>query len=127
VANRSRQAARCSGLAVNTAPDYRKTGADTPRGLGAADRDEKVVIVNEKTAAHFWPHENTIGKRVSLGPQGSGELEVVGVVTNVRSESLREDAPATYLDVPNESAAAHDSACVRSDGPGDRRSDRRNS
>jgi putative ABC transport system permease protein len=84
-------------ISVNSVgPDYFRT-LETPLIAGRAftDRDEKVVIVNEKTAAHFWPHENPLGKRVSLGRQSSGEYEVVGVVKNVRSESLREDAPAT--------------------------------
>ncbi len=84
-------------ISVNSVgPDYFRTlGTPLTTGRAFTDRDEKVVIVNEKTAAHFWPHENPIGKRMSLGPKTSGEVEVVGVVKNVRSESLREEAPAT--------------------------------
>ena len=56
----------------------------------------KVAIVNEKTARHFWPHENPIGKHFTSGR--NEDWEIVGVVKDVKSESLREDPqPTVYL------------------------------
>jgi predicted permease len=55
-----------------------------------------VAIVNEKTARHFWPHENPIGKHFTSGR--NEDWEIVGVVKDVKSESLREDPqPTVYL------------------------------
>jgi predicted permease len=56
----------------------------------------KVAIVNEKTARHFWPHENPIGKHFTSGR--NEDWEILGVVKDVKSESLREDPqPTVYL------------------------------
>jgi predicted permease len=56
----------------------------------------RVAIINEKTARHFWPHENPIGKHFSTGRDE--DWEIVGVVKDVKSESLREDAePTVYI------------------------------
>ena len=62
-------------------------------------RTNKVAIVNERTAAHFWPHGNPIGKHATIGRRSNGDdCEIVGVVKDVKSESLREDAqPTVYL------------------------------
>src|SRR5205085_8066623 len=57
-------------------------------------RTNNVAIVNEKLAAHLWPHESPIGKHVLVGGRG-GDCEIVGVVKNVKSDSLREGAMAT--------------------------------
>jgi predicted permease len=61
-------------------------------------RANNVAIVNEKTAAHFWPRESAIGKHVILGRRGNDGCEIVGIVKDVKTESLREDPQATvYL------------------------------
>jgi len=58
----------------------------------------KVAIVNEKAAKHFWPHASPIGKHAVIGGRDRTECEIVGVVKDVKSESLREEAQATvYL------------------------------
>ncbi|HEY7499414.1 MAG TPA: ABC transporter permease [Vicinamibacterales bacterium] len=45
----------------------------------------KVVVINEKAAKAFWPNENPIGKRISVGQGGFGDgAEVIGVVADVR-------------------------------------------
>jgi predicted permease len=63
-----------------------------------------VMIVNERTAKHFWPHESAIGKHAFLGWSKDDKFdperdcEIVGVVKDVKSESLRKDAqPTVYL------------------------------
>src|SRR5947208_13158529 len=49
-----------------------------------------VVVISEKTARHFWPGENPIGKRLKPGSSGNRRpwLEIVGVVKDVRQMEL---------------------------------------
>jgi putative ABC transport system permease protein len=83
-------------------PQYFKT-LSTPLVAGRVFTEQdsgvnKVAIVNEKAARHFWPHESPIGKRAFIGGRDRNEYEIVGVVKDVKSESLREEARATvYL------------------------------
>ena len=108
-----------SDISVNSiGPDYFRV-LETPliAGRTFTDHDEKAAIVNEKTAAHFWPHENPIGKRVLLGRPSAYDYEVVGVVKNVRSESLRQDAPETVYIPFRGNQLAHMTLHVRVSGP----------
>ncbi len=53
----------------------------------------KVTILNESAARHHFGDADPIGRRVRLPKPGeSGEHEVIGVVADVRYESLREPA-----------------------------------
>ena len=74
-------------------PDYFKT-LHTPLVAGRlfTNQDIHAVIINEKTAGHFWPHQNPIGRHVRMG---AGDDEVVGIVTDAKYQSLRQDIPAT--------------------------------
>jgi putative ABC transport system permease protein len=62
-----------------------------------------VVVINEVMARRFWPDQNPIGRRLTLGSTiGADQAPrtVVGVVGNVRSAGLESDpGPAMY--VPN--------------------------
>jgi predicted permease len=83
-------------------PEYFKLlGTPLVAGRMFTEQDggaNKVAIVNEKTAAHFWPHESPIGKHAILGRQGNDDCEIVGIVKDVKSESLRDDPqPTVYL------------------------------
>jgi predicted permease len=73
-------------------PDYFSTlGTPLLAGRAFTDQDgraNKIAIVNEKTAALFWPHENPIGKRIA-------ECEVIGVVKDAKYQALRDDNPPT--------------------------------
>jgi putative ABC transport system permease protein len=51
------------------------------------DTSEKVMIVNEKMARQVWPNQNPIGQIAMV----NGERHVVGVVANVRHQSLEEE------------------------------------
>jgi putative ABC transport system permease protein len=68
------------------------------RGRMFDDRDKAggtlVTIINQRTAAKFWPGQNPIGKRFSKGG-GNRWLEVVGVIADVRSYGLERPAPYT--------------------------------
>jgi len=64
-----------------------------------------VVIINETAAKRFWPNENPLGKRITIGMTQELKLygkeisrEIVGVVGNVKHEQLKDDfAPEMYL------------------------------
>jgi predicted permease len=65
-----------------------------------------VAIINDEAARRFWPGESPIGKRVGVNYTGPGRRsdaaprlrEVVGVVGNIRHDSLdAPPAPAIYL------------------------------
>ena len=76
-------------------PGYFKTmgiqlvqGRDiTPQDRGEAAR---VTVISEKTARHFWPGENPIGKRLKPGGAASQSpwREVIGVVRDVRQNDF---------------------------------------
>lgn len=65
------------------------------RGFTDADNEHAapVVVVNERMAQQFWPHERAVGRFVTLGgPKHSGLLaQVIGVVKTGRYSSLGED------------------------------------
>ena len=62
----------------------------TARDTLAAPR---VVIVSEAFARRYWPGQSPLGKRVKYGPADSPSpwMEVVGVVGNIKYNSLRQD------------------------------------
>ena len=92
-------------IAVNwVGPEYFKTlRAPLVAGRMFTEQDgrgNKVAIVNEKTAAHYWPHESPIGKHAIMGGRDNygGDFEIVGVVKNLKSDSLREESqPTVYM------------------------------
>src|SRR5206468_9903332 len=56
-----------------------------------------VVIINDAAARRYWPVEDPIGRRVSLGAPDDWR-EIVGVVGDTRHEGLDADAdPAAFL------------------------------
>lgn len=65
------------------------------------------VIVNEATARTFWPAGNAVGQFLSTSYDARpiSRRQVVGIVRDVRSESLRSEAPAEvyvpYLEDPS--------------------------
>lgn len=79
------------------------------------DRDglgNNVAIVNEKAVALFWPNESPIGKHVRFG-RATTDFAVVGVVKDVKSESLRADAEATVYFPFRQSQRSHITLHVR--------------
>jgi putative ABC transport system permease protein len=68
------------------------------------DSTPLVFIVNEAFARKYWPGQNPIGKRASVGYNSDSLRTVVGVVGDVRRSTLdQEAAPAMYL--PHRQAA----------------------
>ena len=82
--------------------DYFQTmGIPLVRGRGFTDHDTEssgdVAIINEAAARRYWPNEDPIGQRISLGAEDEWR-EIVGVVGDTRHEGLDADAdPAAFL------------------------------
>src|SRR6185503_2446646 len=66
------------------------TGRDT-------DSTPNVVVINEAAARRYWPNEDPIGQRISLGATDDWR-QIVGIVGDTRDEGLdAETDPAGYL------------------------------
>ena len=77
--------------------DYFKTmGITLLRGRAFAETDragaQQVVVINETAAKRFWPDEDPVGKRLSIMGARGPYAEVVGVVKDIKTGSLEEDA-----------------------------------
>lgn len=87
-------------------PDYGATlGIPLLLGREIDIRDtpanQKIAVVNQSFARHFFHGENSIGRRFYFGeendPERSEELEIVGVVGDVKYEKVKnEPNPAAY-------------------------------
>jgi len=80
-------------------PDYFKV-MQIPllRGRVFTDRDNlrpdgtrDVAIINERLGERLWPNANPIGKRINCDDNGAGCAEIVGVVGDVKHNSLTDD------------------------------------
>jgi putative ABC transport system permease protein len=98
-------------------------------GRPFSDRDTdaapRVAIINEAMARRYWPGENPVGRRVALDFEtmrfhpdrppdidiASGMREIVGVVRDLRHESLQSQ-PAPEMYVPYEQRPADDMTLV---------------
>ena len=47
-----------------------------------------VVIVNQALARSYWPHDDAVGKRIRIGPEGAPWMMIVGVVGDVNHVGL---------------------------------------
>ncbi len=83
--------------------DVRETdGADAPR----------VIVVNETLARHIFPGEDAVGKHIAWdGPTQAEDLEIVGVVGDVRAFGLNEEVQATIY-LPNPQIQTPSSMCL---------------
>jgi putative ABC transport system permease protein len=82
--------------------DYFETlGVPLVRGRTFTSHDNdssvNVALINEASARRYWPGEDPIGRRISLGADDDWR-EIVGVVADTRHEGLDADAePAVFL------------------------------
>jgi predicted permease len=67
------------------------------RGFTDADHETapKVVVINDAAARRYFPGENPIGRRFGSSVETTGQLEIVGVLRDVKYNSVRDDAPPT--------------------------------
>lgn len=85
-------------------PGYHELmGVPIVQGRGFTERDNAqapgVVIINETLARTYFPNQNPLGKRISLGMRGQPWLEIVGVTRDYRLHNLTEP-PTPHLDLP---------------------------
>jgi len=94
------------GVSVHAAsPElFRTLGTPLLRGRLLTDRDVSnappVAVINETAARSFWPGEDPIGKRMSVGvwDEKHPPVEVVGVVGDVKYGQIDEAiSPAMYM------------------------------
>ncbi len=87
---------------VNTVgPDYFETfGIPLVRGRPIAAGDTagspRVVLVSEATARHFFPGGDPIGRRFEIRGATTSEVEIVGIVRDVRDRDLRTPASRMF-------------------------------
>ena len=92
------------------APGYFTTmGIPLREGRDFTDADDMehpgVVVINEATAKLYWPNEDPLGKRLTIGMGQEVKLygrpvsrEIIGVIGNVKhSESKADFAPEMYI------------------------------
>jgi putative ABC transport system permease protein len=76
-------------------------GVPLVRGRVFTNRDNAdardVVVINEAAARRFWPGDDPIGDRISLG-EPVRWMEIVGIVGDIRHEGLDAEAnPEAYM------------------------------
>jgi predicted permease len=84
-------------------PGYHELmGISLAQGRGFSERDNAsaplVAVINEAMARAYFPNQNSLGKRFSLG-QGRPWIEIIGVTRDHRLHSLTE-APTPHFDLP---------------------------
>lgn len=80
-------------------PDYfRVMHIPLLRGRVFTDRDNvrpdnhrDVAIINERLAKRLWPNADPLGRRLNCDEQGAGCAEIVGIVGDVKHNSLVDD------------------------------------
>jgi predicted permease len=70
-------------------------------GRGFDDRDSdtspKVVMINQAAARKYFANEDPVGQRFGSSLETAGQLEVVGIVRDVKYDSVRDAAPPTMF------------------------------
>jgi predicted permease len=79
----------------------------TGRGFTEHDDDKapKVVILNSAAVRKYFPGENPLGQRIGGSPEENATMEIVGIVRDVKYNSVREDVPPTMY-VPSRQTRA---------------------
>src|SRR6476659_187279 len=57
------------------------------------DGAPKVAIINETMAKYFFGRDSAVGRRIGWGRGQATDIEIVGVVRDSRTSSLRRAAP----------------------------------
>ncbi len=81
-------------------PDYfRVMQIPLLRGRAFTDRDtvrpdghRDVAVINQRLAQRMWPNDDALGKRVNCDEDGTGCAEIVGIVGDVKHNSLVDEA-----------------------------------
>jgi predicted permease len=82
-------------------------GIPIVRGRGFTDRDgataAKAVVINEAAVRKYFPTEDPIGQRFGSSVETASQLEIVGVLHDVKYDSVRDATPPTMY-VPYQQA-----------------------
>ena len=95
-------AGRPLGVAQSVTPGFFHTlGIPLIAGRDFTERDTAdsplVVIVSQSAARKLFPHGDAIGHRLVMGAQGGGQtMEIVGIVGDVRSQTLASMADVEF-------------------------------
>jgi putative ABC transport system permease protein len=109
----------------NVTPDYfRALGIPIVRGRAFGEHDNlaapQVVLVNQALAQQDFRGEDPVGKRVSFGGSDKNNqpiwLEIVGVVSNVRSIELQEEPLPEIYTASLQDAFSNMSVVIRTSG-----------
>ncbi len=99
---------------------FRTMGIPLVQGRDFTEQDNadsaNVVVISEKTARHFWPGQNPIGKRLKPGSStyDSPWRQIIGVVKDVRqNDFVAEPKMQMYLVYPQFSSFAPNALVVR--------------
>ncbi|MGD8699894.1 MAG: ABC transporter permease, partial [Gemmatimonadales bacterium] len=95
---------------------FRALGIPLQAGRDVRDTDAagapRVTVVNETLARRLFSGEDAVGKRIAWdGPTRAEDLEIVGVVGDVRAFGLSEEAHATMY-LPNPQIQTPSSMCI---------------
>jgi predicted permease len=110
-----------SAMINRTGPQYfQAMGTRLLAGRDFTEQDDqkstRVAIVNEAFARRFYPGEDPIGKRFSLGRSESTKNQIIGVVEDGKYAGLNEN-PRPYVGRPVwQSEVGATSVIVRTDG-----------
>ena len=91
---------------VTDAGYFRAMGISLLRGRGFTESEiadaRRVVVISESMAREHFPGEDPIGKRIRVGMfLEPPSTEIIGVVADVRYESLVDEAyPTVYMPIP---------------------------
>jgi putative ABC transport system permease protein len=92
-----------AGFSLISPGFFSTIGAPLRRGRDITDADDRsavpVAIVNSAMAAKYWPGEDPLGKQVGIDFPGAPVRTIVGVVSDVKQASLREE-PSPKFFVP---------------------------
>jgi MacB-like protein len=68
-------------------------------GRGLSDRDDatapKVATINDAAGRKFFSNENPIGRRFGSTMETAEQMEIVGVVSDAKYDSVRDPVPPT--------------------------------
>jgi predicted permease len=69
----------------------------TGRGFTERDDDKapKVAMLNGAAVRKYFPGENPIGRRIGQSPEENATMEIVGIVRDVKYNSVRDEVPPT--------------------------------
>jgi putative ABC transport system permease protein len=97
-------ATRTSAAYFAVSPDYFSAmGIRLIRGRTFTDRDDEhhanVIVIGETFAKRYWPNEDPIGHRITIGYNKTGPREIVGIVGDVKHLDLAQK-PALEMYTP---------------------------